>query len=623
MNSDQGRSRFRAADARDPASVWPFARLACALLPGALAAAGASSTAAAVHDDGVVRTIGAGFTGVFRSLDVLVAAPWLLVPMGTRALRAGLASAFVTALAGAILFDLARELVTTAVPAALERMKLRSKRPVSPRLAAAVAAVAVLAALLSPAWQAEACAPGGAVTGALLVILAVRLGSRPLPAAGDGGGLPAAQLALVLGSALAHEPLVFGAALAASAPGLALAARGARAGAFDRARAAQVACAFALGLAPLLLGIGLCRRDPEISLHVPTATPIERAMHPISIRAFATVEIGTALLVVCAAGAALSLAFARARPLALGLAFASGAGAVAVALQVPAGPSRYAAPVLAGLACAWVLGATTLAVIVLAVARARVPFAEASAALLVVLELVLPVKAIDETLTRRDARAAHAASIWNDVAWGSAPPASVLLVADRGTMRRLASARAAGAMRGDIVVVPSFDVQGRAGQRALLAEPKLAPLYRDIALGVAPEELSLAQLSAQRPVLATFDPKWDRTLARHLVPIGLTARFEPEPRGASDRKKALDAFTASKERLVRVTVVKKDAELAAATAALLRARAIGIAATGELEVLSRALDDLRAFAPNDPVGSTLVRRILTSRGPIDVRDLAP
>ncbi len=595
--------------------------LVSALVPGALAAAGASSTAAAVHDDGVVRTIGAGFTGAFRALDLLVAAPWLLVPVGTRALRAGLASAFVTALAGALLFDLAHEIVAEAVPAALERMRIRSRQPVSPRLVAAVAAVAVLTALLSPAWQTEACAPGGAVTGALLVLVAARLGARAFAAAGDGKGPSAALLALVLGSALAYEPLVFAAALAACAPALFSASR--RAHAFDRSRAVQVTCAFALGLAPLLLGVGLSRREPELALHVPPLAPIERALHPVSIGAFASAEIGSVLLVVCGVGAALSLAVGRARQLALGLALVTGVGALAVVLQVPAGPSRFAAPVLAGIACAHVLGATTLAVIVLAVARARVPFAEASAALLVVLELVLPVKAIDETVTRRDARVARAASIWNDVAWGAAPPASVLLVADRGTMRRLVSARAAGELRGDLVVVPSFDVQGRAGQRALLSEPKLAPLYRDIALGIAPEELSLAQLSSQRPVLATFDPKWDRRLARHLVPVGLTARFEPEPRGASDRKKALEAFAASKDRLVRATVVKKDAELAAATATLLRARAVGIAATGEREVLSRALDDLRAFAPDDPIGSTLVRRILTTKGPIDVRDLAP
>ena len=190
-------------------------------------------------------------------------------------------------------------------------------------------------------------------------------------------------------------------------------------------------------------------------------------------------------------------------------------------------------------------------------------------------------------------------------------------------MRRIEAARAVGQMRGDLLVVPTFALPSRVTDRALAAEPKLAPLYRDVALGSTPEELSLAQLASQRPLLAGFDPHWDRNLARHFVPIGLTTRVEPEPRGSSDRRRALDAFTAGKDRLVRVAVAKKDPELAVATASLLRGRAIAMAACGERDVLSRALDDLRPFAPDDAVASTLVRRIVTSKGPIEVRDLAP
>ena len=129
------------------------------------------------------------------------------------------------------------------------------------------------------------------------------------------------------------------------------------------------------------------------------------------------------------------------------------------------------------------------------------------------------------------------------------------------------------------------------------------------------------KLGAQRPVIASFDPKWDRALARHLVPVGLGALFESEPRGASDRKKALDAFVPSRDRLVKISVAKKDPDLAAASALFLRARAIGMAATGEHEILSQALDDLRVVAPDDPVHATLVRRMVTTKGPIDVRDL--
>jgi hypothetical protein len=197
----------------------------------------------------------------------------------------------------------------------------------------------------------------------------------------------------------------------------------------------------------------------------------------------------------------------------------------------------------------------------------------------------------------------------------------VLLVPDASTWRRVAAARAAGEMRADLVVVPAFDLRGRAARRALGAEPKLAPLYRDVALGAAPEELSFAQLTGHRSIAAVFDPAWDRALARHFVPLGLVCRLEGEPRGASDRRRALDAFVSARERLVRFTVAKHDGALVDATSSLLRARAIGIAAAGERDVLARALDDLRAFAPDDAVSKTLVRRIVTSKGPIEVRDL--
>lgn len=618
MNSEEERSKTPStaaapdkARARASGPIFvSMARLVCVLLPGIVAGAGASAASTAAHDDGIVRTAGAGFTGALRALDLLVAAPAMLLPVGTRGLRAGLASALVTAICGALSFDLAHGLVRVVIPSTLDRLGLRSKRAVSPGLLAAVAAASVLTALLSPSWQSEACAPGGSVTGALLVLVALWLGT--------GAALPSGPaLAFVLGLAGSYEPLVFVAALAALAPRM---VRWRRVDGEDRASAARVACAFALGLVPLGVGIALSRRAPEIAFDVPLLTWVERGLRTASWQTFLASNVGTFFLVVCASGAVLSLVAARAH--ALGLVLVVAVGALALALGTSAGPTRFAAPVLTAILAAHVLGATTLGGLVVAIARARVPFSEASAALLVVLELVLPVKSLDETTARRAGRAQEASAIWSDIAWGQAPPAAVVLVADRGTMQRVASARALGAMRGDLVVVPAFDVQGRAGRRALASEPKLAPLFRDIALGIPPEELSLATLSAQRPVLATFDPKWERSLARHLVPVGLSSRFEAEPRGSSDRKQALDAFLPLRDRLARLVVASKDAELAAATAALLRARAVGMAATGEREMLSRALDDLRAFAPEDPIGATLVRRIVTTKGPIDVRDLA-
>lgn len=600
----------------------------CALLPALLGAAGATSSAPASHDEGVVRVVGLGWTGLFRGLEAMLAATAMLVPVGTRALRAGLASALVTGLCGAFVFVVARRFVSAVRPKAA-----------SPRLMSAVAAVAALSAVLAPVWQAEASAPGGTVVGAAIVLGALALAQRDESAR---AGATLRGLALLLGLAASYEPLVLAATLAAVAPWL---EREVRARSIDRHALIDAAPAFVMGLVPMAFAGALARRVPEIALVAtkPFASPLgegagvaaravasgggaaasANAGAGAGIAAFGMGEIGALILVAGAAGAVLAALVPEARRWLASLAGVLAVGLLALTLRAPSGPAHAAAAILAATAVVHVLAAVALAAAVVAISKAPVPFAQASAALVVVLELVLPVRAADETLGRRDARAPSASAVWNEVAWGAAPPAAVLLVSEPTTMRRIAAARAIGQMRADLLVVPTFALPSRLTDRALKAEPKLAPLYRDVALGSTPEELSLATLATQRPLLASFDPRWDRNLARHFVPVGLTTRFEPEPRGASDRRKALDAFTPGKDRLVRVAVAKKDPDLAAASASLLRARAIGMAACGERDVLSRALDDLRPFAPDDAVANTLVRRIVTSKGPIDVRDLAP
>ncbi len=587
----------------------PPASAASALGPAAsaaataiLAAAGARAVALAAQDAAVVRAVGVGGTGVFRALDAVVAAPLLLVPIGTRALRAGLASALVAAAAAAIAVVVLRALVIAVVPAVVARLAgTRTAPPVSPRLLGAVAVAAVLTATLGPTWQAEASAPGGAVLGALFVVAALA----------SAGASSLGGVALALGLAASYEPLAFVSAVAAVAP-FAFDLRPK-----DRGAALDALAAFALGLVPLGLGLALGRRDPAIALAGPALSWSEpHGVVPAPI-AFVKDEVGIVLLVAGVAGAALAGAIRAARRTVIALGLAIGVGAIALVLHAGG------AAVLVAVLALHLLAGVTLAAVVVGIARARVPFAQASAALVVVLEMVLPVRAADESLTRREASFPRAASWWSEVAWGPAPPAAIVLAPTPGVLRRIAAARAIGEMRGDLVVVPAFDLRTRLGDRALADEPKLAPLYRDVALGSPPEELSFAQLAEQRAVLASFDPRWDRSLARHLVPTGLVSRFETEPRGIGDRRRALEAFGPAKDRLVRVAVARKDADLAAATATLLRARAIAMAATGDREVLSRALDDLRPFAPEDPVASVLVRRIVTTKGPIEVHDLAP
>ena len=575
-----------------------------------------TSAAPASHDEGVVRTVALGWTGIFRGLDVIVAAPFMGLPVGTRALRAGLASAVIVGICGAIAFVIARALVLAVRPAAA-----------SARLLSAVAAAIALAAVLSPLWQAEATAPGGTGTGALLVLAAIAIGQRGFARAAADPSSDARpvwrSMALVVGLAAAYEPLVLAATVLALGPWIHGLVR-----LEERSQSELVDAlpAFALGLAPLAIAAALSRRAPELAIAASKtfASPLgERAGTRVALGPWALAEIGAVMLIAALGGAILTALVPAARRVLASLSGVLAVGWLALAMQAPSGPWHTAAPILAATVVLHALAAVALAAAVVAISSARVPFAQASAALVVVLELVLPVRAADETLGRREARAFDASSVWTEVAWGAAPTAAVLLVASPEAMRRIAAARAVGQMRTDLLVVPTFAMPSRLTDRALAAEPKLAPLYRDVALGAMPEELSLAQLASVRPLLAAFDPTWDRNLARHFVAVGLTTRFEPEPRGSSDRRRALDAFTAGKDRLVRVAIAKKDPDLARATASMLRGRAIGIAACGERDVLSRALDDLRPFAPDDPVANTLVRRIVTSKGTIEVRDLVP
>jgi hypothetical protein len=591
-------------------------------------ACGASLSAPGANDDGVIRVVGLGWTGAFGALDRLAAALPMLVPIGTGTLRASLASSFVAGACAWATFDLARLFATFVLARVLGGAP-------APRLVLAVAAAAALTASLGPGFQREAAAPGGAVVGALVILLALREVAR---GALEGDALRPAACALLLGLAATCDLAVLGAttlAVATQAPAMVARLRG------DPTRAAMkhAVVAFVVGLAPLATALAARARVPEIaddagprlfsSLASDRALRAARGLPAVS--SFLTFHVGPALVVLAGVAAVLvAVALRRSgrgfrglASLQLALFAVVLAGAGAAAFLGGATPDRASSVVLAASAALHAQASVALAGLALGIARAPVPFAQASASLVVVLELVLPVRAADEALGQRAAAGRDATEIWSEVAFGAAPPASLVLATHPRLARRIAAARAAGEMRGDVVVVPASDVRSRMGTRALVMEPKLAPLYRDLALGSPPEELSLTQLATARPVLVSFDPTWDRSLARHLTPAGLLARFDPEPRGTGDRRKAFEQVGPLRDRLVRAIVAHRDHELVALTATLLRARALGVAATADKELLSRALDDLRPFAPEDPVAAQLVRRIVTSKGTIEVRDLAP
>jgi hypothetical protein len=125
-----------------------------------------------------------------------------------------------------------------------------------------------------------------------------------------------------------------------------------------------------------------------------------------------------------------------------------------------------------------------------------------------------------------------------------------------------------------------------------------------------------------------YEPAWGRVIARHLVPFVLLDGFAPEPRGASDRRRALDDLAPQRQRLVRVVALagdppERDPDLARATAYPLRARCLELASGADRDLTGRAIEDLHAIAPDDPVAAQIVARMAGSRGPPRVDDLRP
>jgi hypothetical protein len=210
------------------------------------------------------------------------------------------------------------------------------------------------------------------------------------------------------------------------------------------------------------------------------------------------------------------------------------------------------------------------------------------------------------------------------VALGGAPPGALLVVRDASLQTRLMAAEQTAQAPADVRVLSVRTLHAAAGARAVAGDAKLGELYRDMLLRGAPEERTLVRLSEDRPLLWPYEPADGRVLARHLVPTGLLLRFDPEPRGRSDRKDAMDVFTSQRDALSRAAMVRaKDPVLSEITTRLLRRRALAIGATDDRELLSRAVDDLRHFSDTDPLVTVLSRRMIATRGGIEVEDLAP
>jgi hypothetical protein len=557
----------------------------CAAIVASLSAAHLDNVVDAAHDAGAARVLGLD-AQPWRAADVLVGNALAWLPVGTRAARASLASAAASGAAAALLYAVGRRLLAASAP--------------TRRLGSAVAAIVALTASLSAPWQVEAGAVGGSGIGVLLVFFCLwaALAARdPVDGTGEGDPNRWSTVAVGLGLAVGYEPLV-GVCAAGACAALVAAEPSARAGlrAAARGSEAQLAACFAAGLLPFVAALVHARPGGSLARALVESWSGERgAGGGVAPLAFARAQIGPVLGAASAAGVALAVLVPPARPIAAALGVLVVLGASSAGLGSPLGPSRFGAPPLIALASACLLAGVALQALVRAVAAARVPFARASAAMVVLLEAVIPVEAADDAIATggpAHARAVRAVEAWDGAVWGALPPRSILLVADPRVALRARAAKAQGSLRADVAWV---DLEARPAflSRAFASDPALLPLWRDLALAGAPGESSLSSLATTRPVFTAYDPRWGAPTGRHLVPWRLFDRFEPEPHGSSDRRRALDEFAGVLD--VLAARIGDDPDLLDVTARLLRARAAVLSAVGDRALADRAAQDLAAF----------------------------
>jgi hypothetical protein len=551
-----------------------------ALVPACASALHLGNVADAGHDRAVARVLGLE-PQAWHALDVALGALPSILPVGTRAARAALGSALAAGAAGAVLYSLARRLLAAC--------------GATRRLGPVVAAVAAATPLLGFPWQLESAVAGGSALGALLVLAPVACLVRAMGETIEHTEHPAwVGVAAGLGAAFGYEPLA-GLAAVAGCAALLVAHRAGRevvARALGRYRGAMLLGA-GVGLAPFVLALVRVRAAGQPLLHALAegwAGERGAGVAP-SIGGLVRIELGVVVPALAIAGAVLGFLVEAARPLVCALLALLAAGVACAAIGAPAGPARFAAPVLASLAAVGPLAGIAMQALVRAIDRARVPLARESAAMVLLLELVVPVEAADEALFRTTPRVTDAAAVWDDLAWGTLPPHTALLVTQPRVYARALAARAGGTLQPDVTVVP-LDAHGTAAARMLARDPDLIPLWRDLELLGAPTEGTLSALASSRPVAMAYEPRWGRAVARSLVPAGLLDRLEPEPRGSSDRRAALDAFAAPRARLA--AACGTDPDLAATAGVLLRARAAGIEATGDRDLAARALDEAKS-----------------------------
>lgn len=543
--------------ASPPSDLVTRGLLALAIaLPFAAAVAHAGLVDDGAHDASILRAIGL-VPGRLPSLDAIVGAPFLLLPVGTLVLRLALPSAIGAALASAALFALAR------------RVSARVIGHESPRLVAAVAAFSALATTLGRPWQVEATAPLGSSIAGAAAIAVLALGARLADA-------PSAPLRERVRSLLP------------------------RAGPFVAAL---------LGVLALFVALR-AKGGAPIAPTTPWTWIFERGR----VARFVAHDVGAVTSLLAVIGVVATFAAPRARAFAVALVMAGSVAALFVGWGAEVGPERYAPHPLVLVAVIQVMAALGLTYLVRRVARIRVPLASASAAMVALLGAAFPAIAYDEASFARESRASLEKIEWGAAVVGDAPDDALIVVEDPRVEARLAAASLAGELPAALQIVPLDDIGGPSVRAALARTPALVPLVRDVTLTGLPTEVALSNLAGEHPVYLVYSSRWERALARHLVPAGALDRFEPEPRGVADRKRGVELAEVALAPIISVGREADARLLGASTAALLAARAEGFAAIHDRDLGARTVATMQALAAGEVRIASLEARFRAGKG---------
>jgi hypothetical protein len=559
-------------------------------------------------DLGVVRDLGFARVGVEGVVSTLLTQWAAELPLGGRALRAGLVGVLALALASRCFFD--------AVRGALDRRGAAASHPLLAVLTSSLWA-------LGPAVQSEATRLGGALPAVALVMLGVTLGRRavegaePIALAGSG---------LVFGATLA-ESHGAGACLAVALASLAAVAPsrawwqgawrlgGAGAGAFlllASLRWVQPTAAPSLPvevLAPFTSSLGEPAHLGFVALVSRAATLVAEEVGGVAL-GFALVG---ALIAACLASLrrapvawALPLALAAVGPGWLGV--APGSTPIFILLSSLGVTAFFPLGVQALVRWAW---------------SSSLPLARPAAVLSLSFASTLVLSHLDRaTMTRLPQRAAAA---WTEEALGRLPPDSVLLVQSPALVLHLLASRTLHGTRPDVLLVPaSLLTDSSFGRDLPRSSPSAAPLLRQLWVNGAADEYSLSHLADERPVFVELDATWDTRLLEHLRPEGLWLRYSAPELGPSERRDAPSRSRAALRRVLEAIGVEEpmlpggasagddpalDDDTRRALGDALGRQALALAALAEREPARRLLRAALRIDPDNPLAAGLAVRL--------------